>query len=133
MAVSASALGAHVIRALGDMLLRGPLRMRKAGAELRGDAETLREKLKLELLYSEDAENQVLEDDRARRWLAELRQVLYRADDRLLLAYGPDAQDQRTSISLPLPVSEPDDLHACVWLSLFWILYVCALSWVVTF
>jgi hypothetical protein len=118
MAVSASALGAHVIRALDDMLLRGPLR--KAGAELRGDAETVREKLKLELLYSEDAENQVLEDDRARRWLAELRQVLYRADDRLLQAYGPDAQ-------------EPDDLHACVWLSLFWILYVCALSWVVTF
>ncbi|CAD6342440.1 unnamed protein product [Miscanthus lutarioriparius] len=103
MAVSVSALGAHVIRALDDMLLRGPLR--KAGAELRADAKKLRGELERELLYSQDAENQVLEDDRARRWLAELRQVLYRADDRLLQAYGgADAQDQRTSMSLPLPL-----------------------------
>ena len=106
MAVSASALGAHVIRALDDMLLRGLLR--KAGAELRADAKKLRGELERELLYSQDAENQVLEDDRARRWLAELRQVLYRADDRLLQAYGgADAQDQRTSMSLPLPLPLP--------------------------
>jgi hypothetical protein len=93
MAVSASAFGAHIVRSLDDMRLRGPLR--KAGA----DAESLLEKLRLQLQYAEDAENQVLEEDIARQWLAELRQVMYRADQ-LLNAYGADAQDQRPSIFL---------------------------------
>lgn len=117
MAVSASAFGAHVVRSLDDML-RGPLR--KAGAELRADAESLLGNLKLELQYAEDAENQVLEEDRAREWLAELRRVLYRADQ-LLQAYGADAHDQRPSSIFFLPVR----LYAFPFFNLFWDLPLC--------
>ncbi|CAL5076021.1 unnamed protein product [Urochloa decumbens] len=99
MAVTASALGAHVIRSLDD-LLRGPLS--NAGAALRVDAEKLRQKLKQELLYSEDAENLVLEEDGARQWLAELLQVLYKVDHQLLEAYGADAQTERPSLFVPI-------------------------------
>jgi hypothetical protein len=98
MAVSASAFGGHVVGALKGLLLNGPL-PRKAGAELH-------EKLKQEVRYAADAENRVLEDDRARRWLAELRRVLYRADDRILQAYDAQEQQRTTASVLSLPVSD---------------------------
>jgi hypothetical protein len=105
MAVSASAFGDHVVGALKDLLLKGPL-LRKAGAELQRDAKILHEKLKQEVHYAAGVENRVLEDDLARRWLAELRRVLYRADDRILQAYDAQEQQRTTASVLSLPVSD---------------------------
>ncbi|KAL6611343.1 hypothetical protein ACP70R_039271 [Stipagrostis hirtigluma subsp. patula] len=98
MAVTVSAFGAHVIRSLDDMLRS---RLHRASPELRSDADKLRSKLGEVLRYSVDAENRVLEEDLARQWLAELRQLLYRADQ-LLEAHGADAQPERPSILAPI-------------------------------
>ena len=96
MAVSASALGMHVVSTLDNMMERGWLG--KAAADIWKNAidGSLRKKLLKELRYSEEAENWVLEDEQARKWVAELRQALYQAEQSLESC--TDEQAERPSI-----------------------------------